>query len=63
MCLNKRESTQPENASTQISDFSGEMDFERKALKDLFFFDFISLVFVKQIIYPSPSCNQLSWVS
>lgn len=51
MYLNKRESTQP---SIQIADFLGKWILRGIRFKNVFLFVFISLVFVKQIIYPLP---------
>lgn len=54
MCLNKRESTQPEDASTEIADFLWKWILRGSLFKDMILNILTSLVFVKQMIYSLP---------
>lgn len=47
MFLSKRESTQPEDTSTQIADFLWKWILKGSLYKDMIFYVLITLVFVK----------------
>lgn len=57
MCLNKREATQPEDASTENADFLLKWVLRGSLFNDMILYVLISLVFVKQMMYSLPFAN------